>query len=197
MEKFPDRSRIAAVQLRKLRALLAAILPANAFYARKLANSDLKQGLASVTDFSRIFPFTTRHELVRDRLENPPYGTDLTYPLDSYVRCHQTSGTTTVPIRWLDTHKSWTRLTDNWVQIFAAAGINGHDRFFFAFQIFALASFRILLKKPRRSSVFMPSEIRYAPSYPLFVFSSPCLRFTAQCNFQRVDLCSRAAKVVS
>jgi phenylacetate-CoA ligase len=133
VEKFPDRSRIAAVQLRKLRALLAAILPANAFYARKLANIDLKQGLASVTDFARIFPFTTRHELVRDRLENPPYGTDLTYPLDSYVRCHQTSGTTTVPIRWLDTHKSWTRLTDNWVQIFAAAGINGHDRFFFAF----------------------------------------------------------------
>ena len=66
---------------------------------------------------ARTIPITTRHELVRDRLANPPYGTNLTFPLEAYVRCHQTSGTTTVPIRWLDTAESWSHIVDNWVQI--------------------------------------------------------------------------------
>jgi phenylacetate-CoA ligase len=133
VDKFPDRNHIEDLQLRKARALLEAILPANPFYARKLTVLESRSALASLGDFSRLIPFTTRHELVRDRIENPPYGTDLTYAPDAYVRCHQTSGTTTVPIRWLDTRESWDRIVDNWVQIFGSAGIISKDRFFFAF----------------------------------------------------------------
>jgi phenylacetate-CoA ligase len=131
VDKFPDRTQIQALQLRKLGSLLEAILPANPFYARKLTG--LNSAFISLSEFSERTPFTTRHELVRDRLEHPPYGTGLTYPVDSYTRCHQTSGTTTVPIRWLDTRESWDHIVDNWVQIFAAADVSQTDRFFFAF----------------------------------------------------------------
>src|SRR5947199_338575 len=37
-------------------------------------------------------PFTTRQELEADQVSNPPYGTNLTYPLAEYCRFFQTSG---------------------------------------------------------------------------------------------------------
>ena len=49
--------------------------------------------LRSWDDFSRL-PFTRKAELVADQAAHPPFGTNLTYPLDRYVRVHQTSGTT-------------------------------------------------------------------------------------------------------
>ena len=133
MDRFPDRSRIEELQLGKVRSLLKAIVPANPFYSRKFAGLDLPSASASLESFCKNVPCTTRHELVRDRLDHPPYGTDLTYPLERYVRCHQTSGTTTIPIRWLDTRDSWNHIVENWTEIFAAAGITQQDRFFFAF----------------------------------------------------------------
>lgn len=125
-----DRAQIEQVQLRKLNRLLEAILPANRFYRQKLGGCT---GVSGFETFQRDVPLTTRHEIVRDRLEHPPYGTNLTFPLDQYVRCHQTSGTTTVPIRWLDTAESWDYIVQNWVQILGAAGVTSQDRFFFAF----------------------------------------------------------------
>jgi phenylacetate-CoA ligase len=95
-----------------------------------------------------------RHELVRDRLANPPYGTNLTFPLEAYVRCHQTSGTTTVPIRWLDTAESWNHIVDNWVQILDAAGVTRLDRFFFAFSFGPFLGFWSALDAVQRLGCF-------------------------------------------
>jgi len=131
--KFLERNEIEDLQLRKLRSLLEAILPSNPFYARKLAPGEAKRAAAGLNEFTDAIPFTTRHELVKDRLDHPPYGTGLTYPVERYVRCHQTSGTTTVPIRWLDTRESWDHIVENWLEIFAAAEVTSEDRFFFAF----------------------------------------------------------------
>jgi phenylacetate-CoA ligase len=133
VDKLLERKQIEELQLRKLGSLLETILPANPFYARKLASVVARRCASSLKEFSNSIPFTTRHELVKDRLEHPPYGTGLTYPVEKYVRCHQTSGTTTVPIRWLDTSESWGNIVGNWHQIFTAAGVSSHDRFFFAF----------------------------------------------------------------
>src|SRR5271169_2503971 len=75
---FPTQEEIERVQLRKLHSLLESILPANAFYARKLAACGPALAPASLEAYARTIPITTRHELVRDRLANPPYGTNLT-----------------------------------------------------------------------------------------------------------------------
>ena len=138
----------------KLRSLLGAILPSNPFYARKLAPCTPGFPIARLEEFFGLVPFTTRHEVVRDRLANAPYGTNLTFPLEAYVRCHQTSGTTTVPIRWLDTEQSWDHIVDNWVRILAVAGVTRRDRFFFAFSFGPFLGFWSALDAVRRLGCF-------------------------------------------
>lgn len=130
---FPTRSEIDRLQLAKLRALGEAILPANPFYTRKIGPAAASLSFATRDELARRIPFTVKSEIVADQLAHPPYGTNLTFPPAAYVRCHQTSGSTTAPISWLDTPESWSHLVDNWVQILAAAGVNRSDRFFFAF----------------------------------------------------------------
>jgi len=154
VDKFPDRTEIEDLQLRKVRSLLGAVVPANKFYTRKLTPVAVEQAATSLREFTTRIPFTTRHELVKDRLEHPPYGTGLTYPVEKYVRCHQTSGTTTVPIRWLDTRESWDHLIGNWEEIFAAARVTQQDRFFFAFSFGPFLGFWSALDAVLRSGYF-------------------------------------------
>jgi phenylacetate-CoA ligase len=71
--------------------------------------------------------------LIEDQLRHPPYGSNLTFSLECYRRCHQTSGTTGTPLRWLDTAESWQHLLANWRRIFRAAGVTPEDRLLFAF----------------------------------------------------------------
>ena len=130
---FPNRSAIASTQLAQLRALLSALLPANPFYAQKLSAAGVAADLPSLAEFSRRVPFTTKSELVEDQRMHPPYGTNLTFPLAHYTRCHQTSGTSGAPLRWLDTPESWARMLDNWAEVFRAANVTRADRMFFAF----------------------------------------------------------------
>ncbi len=151
---FPTQEEIERLQLRKVRSLLDAILPSNPFYARKLTASRLPLTPDTLDAYRRSIPITTRHELVRDRLANPPYGTNLTFPPEAYVRCHQTSGTTTVPIRWLDTAESWSHIVDNWVQILRAAGATPCDRFFFAFSFGPFLGFWSALEAVQRLGCF-------------------------------------------
>ena len=128
----PTRPHIERIQLLKLRTLLKAIIPANPFHSRKLETSSLPD-FATVEDYSRNVPFTWKREIVEDQRASPPYGTNLTFPPESYARCHQTSGTASTPILWLDTAESWSHLVDNWARILGAAGVTRKDRFFFAF----------------------------------------------------------------
>jgi len=122
------RDEFRDLHLRKLRAGLAEVLKTNSFWRSRL--SDVR----GWDDFERL-PLTTKAELLADQAAQPPYGTNLTYPLDRYVRLHQTSGSSgDRPLRWLDTAESW----DWWVRIWSehvypAAGIGAGDRIFFAF----------------------------------------------------------------
>ncbi|MBI5800415.1 MAG: AMP-binding protein [Verrucomicrobia bacterium] len=118
--------------LSKLNVLLVA-LRTNPFYAGKLAGTGLLDGVASLAEFSARCPFTTKAELVADQLAHTPYGTNLTFPLERYTRCHQTSGSTGRPLRWLDTPESWTWMLDNWETVHRKAGTTAADRIFFAF----------------------------------------------------------------
>ena len=130
---YLSRPEIAAGQLESIRSLLAELLPANPFYARKLNQAGIAFDVASLEDFSSRFPFTTKSELVDDQREHPPFGTNLTYPLDRYTRCHQTSGTTGTPLRWLDTPDSWQTMVESWMEILQAAAVQASDRIYFAF----------------------------------------------------------------
>jgi len=131
--KHPDRAEIEAGQLAQLRSLVAELFPANSFYTQKLQSAGVTFDIASLEDFSNRFPFTTKRELVEDQRRRPPYGTNLTYPLANYTRCHQTSGTSSAPLRWLDTPENWDGMIESWTQIFHVAGVERADRIYFAF----------------------------------------------------------------
>lgn len=88
---YPNRAAIASDQLEQLRSLVTELFPANKFYTSKLNGAGITFDIASLEDFSARFPFTTKRELVRDQSANPPFGTNLTYPLERYTRFHQTS----------------------------------------------------------------------------------------------------------
>jgi phenylacetate-CoA ligase len=130
---FPDHSAVEAHQLAKLRALLAELVPGNPFYSAKLRAAGLHPNLANLEEFFERMPFTLKEELVRDQQANPPYGSNLTYPLERYTRFNQTSGSTGRPIRWLDTRESWDWMLDNWAHVYRAADVSAKDCIFFAF----------------------------------------------------------------
>jgi len=115
-------------QLKKLRAGLTAVLTGNQFWRDRLDSVD------GWDDFKRL-PLTSKSELLADQASHPPFGTNLTYSVDRYVRLHQTSGSSgELPLRWLDTAESW----DWWLRIWAehvyrAASVTPADRLFLAF----------------------------------------------------------------
>jgi phenylacetate-CoA ligase len=130
---FRDREEIERKQLVALQAMIPELLSANRFYQRKLASAGVTQPPGSLQEYSTRVPFTTKPELVEDQRAEPPFGTNLTYPLERYTRFHQTSGTTGVPMRWLDTAADWCWMVDNWAEVMHVSGVTPADRIFFAF----------------------------------------------------------------
>jgi len=147
---FPTRAEIEAGQLEQLRSLLAELFPGNRFYSRKLNEVGITFDVASLADFSARFPFTTKQELLADQRANPPFGANLTYPLERYTRFHQTSGTTGGPLRWLDTPESWDGLVESWTEVLRAAGVKGGDRLYFAFSFGPFIGFWLAFESAAR-----------------------------------------------
>ena len=122
-ETWTDRKR-RDLQWERLSARLPELRETNPFYRAKLPAR--ASGL-------RDLPLTTKVELSEDQAAHPPFGSNLTYPLERYVRLHQTSGTTGQPLRILDTAESWEWWRECWQSVYRAAGVTAADRIFFAF----------------------------------------------------------------
>lgn len=101
----------------------------DSFYGRRLAGFKL--------DWEHLsdLPFTTKEDLLNDRLTHAPFGTNFTAPLENYTRFCQTSGTSSgQPMAVLDTPESWESMLNCWRHVFRAAGLKrGDERVFFAF----------------------------------------------------------------
>ncbi len=129
---------------------MAELIPANKFYARKLAAEGVTFEVGSLKSFSRQVPFTTKVELTEDQRTNPPFGTNLTYPLACYTRYHQTSGTSGTPLRWLDTPENWEWMLESWTEILKIAGLSAGDRVFFAFSFGPFIGFWLAFESAAR-----------------------------------------------
>ncbi len=128
------REALTQIQLKKLQMMLSPVLKTNSFYQRNLGEAGVTQpeDVQTFEDYRRL-PFTTKAELSADQAAYPPYGTNLTFPLERYIRIHQTSGTTGESLRWLDTEESWNWWARCWGAVYNAAGVTSGDRIFFAF----------------------------------------------------------------
>ncbi len=131
MEALSNRSAIEEHQVKRLRQMLHEVLKTNEFYRTKLSSD----GFPEIDSLKKLkqLPFTTKTELVQDQIARPPFGSDLTFSLEKYIRIHQTSGTTGKPMYWLDTEESWEWWAECWKTIFQAAGVRPGDRVYFAF----------------------------------------------------------------
>ncbi len=61
------------------------------------------------------------------------YGDSLAVPEDEVVYFHQTSGTTSRPLRQPDTYEDWCWWAECWASVLWAQGIRSHDRVLFPF----------------------------------------------------------------
>ncbi|MSV28440.1 MAG: phenylacetate--CoA ligase family protein [Bryobacterales bacterium] len=141
------------IQLQKLNGLLALIARDNPFYASKLKST----AITNLEDFAHLVPFTTKREIIEDQQLNPPYGSNLTYPLDRYTRFAQTSATTGKPMRWLDTPESWDWMLACWARVYDAADVTARDRIYFAFSFGPFLGFWTAFEcAARRGSLCIP-----------------------------------------
>jgi phenylacetate-CoA ligase len=131
MGSAATRNEIEKRQLERLRRMLQSVSASNEFYRDKLLQEGLRD-VASLDELAQL-PFTRKAELVEDQSHYPPYGRDLTFPMDRYVRVHQTSGTTGRPLYWLDTEESWNWWAECWKLVLEAADVRPADRIYFAF----------------------------------------------------------------
>jgi phenylacetate-CoA ligase len=129
-----DRAALERRQLGRLRELLATLLAQNPFYGPRLRAAGIArpEDVGSLADLPRL-PFTRKHELAADQEAHPPYGSNLSYPVGTFTRLHQTSGTTGRPLRLLDTPASWDWWLRCWGHVYRGAGVGPDDRIFCAF----------------------------------------------------------------
>lgn len=128
-----ERPTLLATQESRFGRLASAVLASNPFYRAKYEplgfSSERPPTLADLPSL----PFTDKRELASDQASHPPFGTDLTLPVESYSRVHLTSGTSGRPLRWLDDPASWQVMLDCWHDVYRAAGVGASDRIFVAF----------------------------------------------------------------
>jgi phenylacetate-CoA ligase len=90
-----------------------------------------------------------------DQAAHGPFGTNLTYPITAYVRMHQTSGTTGVPLKVLDTDESWSWWGHCWGHVLAGAGVTATDRIFLAFAFGPFIGFWAAVEGARKIGALM------------------------------------------
>ncbi|WP_235820358.1 phenylacetate--CoA ligase family protein [Halalkalibacter krulwichiae] len=117
-------------QLQELNQLLVFAAQFNDFYKEKLAHVSLP--IQSNEDLLEV-PFTLKSELSKDQIDFAPYGRNHSYPESSYIRYHQTSGTSGRPLKILDTKESWEWWSDCWVKVLESSGVTKEDRLYLAF----------------------------------------------------------------
>lgn len=124
-----DRAALEQVQLQRLNQLLAQILPSNEFYARKFSGRSLP--LTSLEQLGELPP-TTKEQLVIGNASGV-VPANRTWPLECYVRYHQTSGTHGRPMPVYDTADDWRWWIDCWQFVLDAADATTADRAMLAF----------------------------------------------------------------
>jgi len=152
-------------QFARLQTLIAAIAQTNLFYSGRLRNAGY---LSNLDEFFERMPFTRKQDLIDDQRAAPPFGSNLTYPVDRYVRLWQTSSTSGQPLYWLDTPDSMRWMLDNWARVYDAAGITAEDRLFFAFSFGLFLGFWTAFESAERTraaaSPIMRAAVHACPS---------------------------------
>jgi phenylacetate-CoA ligase len=139
-----SRDETVMLQFRKLETLLKKISASNPFYREKFRRHGINlQDIRNPDDLQKL-PFTIKREFEEDQEKHPPFGSNLTEPLENYVQYHQTSGTTGRPLKFLDTRESWEWRGKVACHILKGAGVRQGDRILFPFNFGPYTAFWIM-----------------------------------------------------
>jgi len=139
-----SRDEMAMLQFQKLEILLKKVYTSNPFYRNKFKNLGITPSeIRSIDDLHKL-PFTTKREFEEDQEKHPPFGTNLTEPLENYVQYHQTSGSTGKPIKFLDTKESWEWRGRVACYVLKGAGVKRGDRILFPFNFGPYTAFWVI-----------------------------------------------------
>ena len=139
-----SRDEMAMLQFQKLEILLKKVYTSNPFYRNKFKNLGITSSeIRSIDDLHKL-PFTTKREFEEDQEKHPPFGTNLTEPLENYVQYHQTSGSTGKPIKFLDTKESWEWRGRVACYVLKGAGVKRGDRILFPFNFGPYTAFWVI-----------------------------------------------------
>ena len=122
------RSELQRIQLEKLNALLAKVLPNNRYYQERFGCSALR--LDSLADWSKM-PTSKKSDWLGE--DSSGLALHHTFPQDQYRRYHRTSGTKGKPMVILDTADDWQWWLATWQYVLDASGIQADDRIMMAF----------------------------------------------------------------
>ncbi len=131
--------------------MIAALARSNPFYSGRLRAAGIDENISSLDEFFERAPFTSKQELIEDQRAHPPWGSNLTYPIERYTRLWQTSSTSGKPLYWLDTPESCRWMLDNWARVYEAAGVGAGDRLFFAFSFGLFLGFWLAFESAARA----------------------------------------------
>lgn len=149
------RPQLGALQLDKLQRMMGHLWGQNQFYTHKWKAAGVQPSdLRTLADLAR-FPLTRKGDLMNDQATHGPFGTNLSYPLEAYVRMHQTSGTTGVPLKVFDTNESWDWWGRCWGHVLAGAGVTASDRLFMAFAFGPFIGFWAAVEGARKIGAVM------------------------------------------
>jgi len=123
---------IRSIQERKFADLLRHVLEGNRFYQQKYDELGFSSGRPAGLSDRGDLPLTLQSELIRDQLENAPFGTNLTYRMSRYTRMHRVPTIDGTPLCWLETAESWSWWLDCWKAVYEASGVIASDRVFVA-----------------------------------------------------------------
>jgi len=165
--------------LEKLQHVLSQIYGRNRFYTRKLDDAQVKpQDIQTLADLYHL-PFTTKSELAQAQVDDPPFGTNATFPESGYTRLHQTSGTTGPPLRVIDTADSWEWWGDCWAYVLAGAGVTSEDRLFLPFSFGPFIGFWAAVLGAKRNGALLISGGGFNSLQRLHIMRD--LQVTAMC----------------
>jgi phenylacetate-CoA ligase len=118
----------AAAQEERIAELLELVLDRNPFQRGRAEALELSDR-PSLSDLRPL----SKRDLVADQESHPPFGTNLTFPLERYTQVFQTSGTTAHPLRVLETASDWAWWRERFANTMRLAGIDTDDRVALAF----------------------------------------------------------------
>jgi len=149
------REQLRERQWQKLQELFRVLPGRNRFYTEKWGKAGVTPSdIKSLSDLRKL-PFTLKSELVRSQEEEPPFGTNATFPLEAYSHVHQTSGTTGTPLRVVDTLESWEWWGRCWGHVLRGAGVTAQDRVFLAFSFGPFIGFWAAVEGVRQLGAMM------------------------------------------